>query len=96
MCEHPLPVTVLFDIPNIMNLTEAKLRQTYIIESLQVDEESVVASRLRQLGFVPGISLVCEAVAPLVKNPYLVKIRGINVALARHEAVLIKLNEAQP
>lgn len=83
----------LFDIPNGMTLAEVTPIRSYRILHLDVSEESVVATRLRQLGFVPGMQFVCEAVAPLIKNPYLVRIRGINVALSRHEAQMINIEE---
>lgn len=77
-----------------MTLTDIIPRETYQITELLVADEDVVATRLRQLGFIPGMMFTCEAVAPLIKNPYLVRIRGINVALARHEALLIKIEKA--
>jgi Fe2+ transport system protein FeoA len=35
------------------------------------------------------------AVAPLVKNPFLVRIRGLSIALAKHEAQQIQIEEAK-
>lgn len=76
-----------------MTLADAQPVRTYRILQLSVGDESALAVRLRQLGFVPGMNLTCEAVAPLLKNPYLIRIRGINVALSRHEAVLVAVEE---
>ena len=76
-----------------MTLADAQPVRTYRILQLAVGDESALAVRLRQLGFVPGMNLTCEAVAPLLKNPYLIRIRGINVALSRHEAVLVAVEE---
>ncbi len=76
-----------------MTLADITPVRSYRILHLDVDGESALATRLRQLGFVPDMRFVCEAVAPLIKNPYLVRIRGINVALARHEALLIQVEE---
>jgi len=76
-----------------MTLAEALIKQSYRVVHLKVDEESVIASRLRQLGFVPGVEVKCEAVAPILRNPYLIKVRGINVALARHEALMIGVEQ---
>jgi Fe2+ transport system protein FeoA len=88
-----LLLTELFGIPNGMTLADVTPIRSYRILALAVTEESVMATRLRQLGFVPGMKFVCEAVAPLIRNPYLVRIRGINVALSRHEALLINIEE---
>jgi len=77
-----------------MTLTEVIPRETYRITAILASEEDALATRLRQLGFVPGMEFICEAVAPLIRNPYLVRIRGINVALARHEALLVKIEKA--
>lgn len=79
-----------------MTLADISPIRYYRILALTATEESVMATRLRQLGFVPGMRFVCEAVAPLVKNPYLVRIRGINVALSRNEALLINIEEIGP
>ena len=76
-----------------MTLNEAILQQNYRILHLTVDEDSPVASRFRQLGFVPGMEIKCEAFAPLLKNPFLIRIRGINVALAKNEALMIGIEE---
>jgi Fe2+ transport system protein FeoA len=78
-----------------MTLAEITPIRSYRILQLNVSDESVVATRLRQLGFVPGMNFVCEAVAPLIKNPYLVRIRGMNVALSRHEALMIDIEETK-
>ena len=79
-----------------MTLADITPIRDYRILALAVTEETVIATRLRQLGFVPGMRFVCEAVAPLVKNPYLVRIRGINVALSKYEALLINIEEIGP
>jgi len=88
-----LLLKTLFGISNVMTLADVTPVRSYRILHLDVSDESVMATRLRQLGFVPGMHFVCEAVAPLIKNPYLIRIRGINVALSRHEALLIRIEE---
>jgi len=60
---------------------------------IHVDEESALAARLRQLGFVPGVDVVCEALAPLLKHPVLVRVRGVQVALSLSEARLVGVVE---
>ena len=89
-----LPSSTAFGIPNIMTLADVTPTNSYCIVELIADEDSVVASRLRQLGFVPGIEFECVAVAPLMKNPYLVRIRGLSIALAKHEAQQIQIKQA--
>lgn len=84
-----------FDISNDMTLSEIKPKSSYRILQISVDGESVVATRLRQLGFIPGEEFLCEAVAPLVKNPFLVRIRGLSIALARHEAEHIRIEQVK-
>jgi Fe2+ transport system protein FeoA len=79
-----------------MTLADVTPIRSYRILDLSVTEESVMATRLRQLGFVPGMKFECEAVAPLIRNPYLIRIRGINVALSRYEALLINIEEIHP
>jgi Fe2+ transport system protein FeoA len=76
-----------------MNLTSAVLYQRYLIRAVLSGEESPLTVRLRQLGFVEGMELVCEARAPILKNPLLVRIRGIQVALTAQEAVLLEIEE---
>ncbi len=76
-----------------MTLAEATPVRSYRIAHLSIGDDSALAVRLRQLGFVPGIQLTCEAVAPLLRNPFLFRIRGMSVALARHEAMLIHVEE---
>lgn len=77
----------------MMLLTDVIPSQSYRILHLAVAEDSVLGARLRQLGFVDGMEFDCQAVAPLVKSPYLVRIRGLSIALARHEAELIKVEK---
>lgn len=86
----------VFGISNRMTLADVTPIRSYRILDLSVTEESVMATRLRQLGFVPGMKFECEAVAPLIRNPYLIRIRGINVALSRYEALLINIEEIHP
>ena len=76
-----------------MTLVSAKINGTYRILNVDVDEDSPMATRFRQLGFVPEMELKCEALAPLLKNPLLVRVRGIQVALALSEAQMIHVEE---
>lgn len=76
-----------------MTLTNAQLNRSYRILQIQGAEDSAVAIRFRQLGFISGIELKCEALAPLLKYPMLVRIRGMQVALARTEAELVEIEE---
>ncbi len=76
-----------------MDLTFAVLHQRYLIRAVHSPEESPVTVRLRQLGFVEGIEIVCEARAPLLKNPLLVRIRGVQIALTAQEARLLEIVE---
>lgn len=76
-----------------MDLTFAVLNQRYLIRAVHSPEESPVTVRLRQLGFVEGIEIVCEARAPLLKNPLLVRIRGVQIALTAQEARLLEIVE---
>jgi Fe2+ transport system protein FeoA len=77
-----------------MTLTLARVQQRYRIVDIRTDEESALAARLRQLGFIPGVELTCEALAPLLKHPVLVRIRGVQVALSLSEARLVGVEEA--
>mgnify|MGYP003387459126 CR=1 FL=1 len=74
-----------------MTLTSAKVQTSYRILHVHVDDDSAMGARFRQLGFVPGITLSCEALAPLLKHPLLVRVRGMQVALSLHEAQLIQV-----
>lgn len=76
-----------------MTLVSAKINGNYRILNVEVDENSPMATRFRQLGFVPEMELRCEALAPLLKNPFLVRIRGMQVALALAEAQMIQVEE---
>jgi Fe2+ transport system protein FeoA len=77
-----------------MTLADAKPHLKYLIKSLSLVDESVVAIRLRQLGFIEGVELVCEAVAPLIKSPILVSLRGMRIVLTRQEAMIIEVEQA--
>lgn len=76
-----------------MTLDQAVLQKSYRISHLSIDEDSPVATRFRQLGFVPGMEVMCEAVAPILKNPFLIRIRDISVALAKSEAAMVGIEE---
>jgi Fe2+ transport system protein FeoA len=78
-----------------MDLTSARLHQRYLIRAVHSPDESPVSVRLRQLGFVEGMEVVCEARAPILKNPFLIRIRGIQVALTAQEARLLEIEEAR-
>lgn len=69
-----------------MTLAEATLQSRYRVLKVDVDGESALAARFRQLGFVPGVELSVETMAPLLKHPLLVLLRGTQVALAKTEA----------
>jgi Fe2+ transport system protein FeoA len=77
-----------------MTLAEASLHRRYRILNVDADPESPLGARFRQLGFVPGVELACEAMAPLLKHPLLVSVRGTQVALARAEAARVRVEEA--
>lgn len=76
-----------------MTLTSAAVKASYRIRAVNVDDESAMGARFRQLGFVPGITVSCEAIAPLLRHPLLVQVRGMQVALSLHEAALIEVED---
>ncbi len=76
-----------------MTLALAKPKQSFRILRLVVEEDSALGIRLRQLGFVEGVSCECLTVAPLVRSPFLILIRGMRVALTRDEAALVQVQE---
>jgi len=77
----------------VSTLASAQINNSYRIVQVHGEEDSAVAIRFRQLGFVAGMELRCEALAPLLKHPLLVKVRGMQVALALSEAQLIQVEE---
>jgi len=77
-----------------MTLALARVQRSYRIVDVHAEDESALAARLRQLGFVPGVELVCEALAPIFKHPVLVRLRGVQVALSLAEAQLVTVEEA--
>ena len=78
-----------------MTLATAQINRSYRILHVDGDEDSPVSIRFRQLGFVSGVELRCEALAPLLKHPLLVRLRGMQVALALSEARLVQVEEIQ-
>ena len=79
-----------------MTLASAQINHSYRIVQVLGEEDSPVAIRFRQLGFVPGMELHCEVLAPLLKHPLLVRLRGMQIALALSEAKLIHVEEITP
>jgi Fe2+ transport system protein FeoA len=82
-------------IPDFMNLDEAQIKQSYRILRIHLgpahENQELMQTRFQQLGFIPGVELKCLAIAPILKSPLLVEIRGIQVALDRHEAQCIEV-----
>ncbi len=76
-----------------MTLALAVPTRNYRIRLVQVEEQTPMAMRFRQLGFVEGMELRCEALAPLLRHPLLVRVRGTQVALALDEARRIHVEE---
>lgn len=76
-----------------MTLTAAKVHSSYRILRVHDESDSAVAIRFRQLGFVEGMELRCDALAPLLRHPLLVRVRGMQVALSLAEAALVEVQE---
>lgn len=77
-----------------MTLALARVQRRYRIVDIHAEDQSALAARLRQLGFIPGVELTCEVLAPILKHPVLVRIRGVQVALSLAEARLVGVEEA--
>lgn len=69
-----------------MLLSEAQVGYEGLIT--QLDGHQLVVSRLRELGFLPGMSLRVTGIAPF-GAPMIVSIRGTTVALRKQEAACI-------
>ena len=73
---------------SLSTLATLDLNQPALIRDLQGD--SVVVSRLREIGFVRGEEVVAVGRAPF-GEPILVEIRGAVIALRKGEAACVKL-----
>lgn len=77
-----------------MNLLESLPGKHYEIISLKLSEvEDAREIRLRQLGFVPMMKFFYKLRAPIIKNPILVEIRGMKIALSKDEASLVEVRQ---
>jgi Fe2+ transport system protein FeoA len=82
----------MFGIPNKMTLGSAVPSQNYqIIElnSENLDDPRLI--RLKQFGFIQGTKLQCVQLSPWLKNPILVEIRGMKIALTKAEGELVSV-----
>ncbi len=81
-----------------MSINEAPLGIPLIVRSFheeEVRELSDLESRLMHLGFFHGEEIRITHRAPLFREPFLVEVRGRQVALSREEAMLVSV-EVKP
>lgn len=82
----------MFDIPNLMNISQAPLFQSLQVTSFSSEETrdlSEIESRLMHLGFIYGEKIVIKKKAPFFQEPILVEVRGRMIALTNSEAALV-------
>ena len=79
---------VIMTLISLTTLASIDTEIPSIIQDLQGDP--VVVSRLREIGFVRGESVVVRGRAPF-GDPILVEIRGAVIALRKGEAACVKL-----
>lgn len=77
-----------------MTLAEAKIKEKYQILSLNLDQNSTLLKRAKQLGFLPGAIVECTKKAPITKDPLVIKIKNSCVAISKREASYIEVTKA--
>ena len=73
---------------SLTTLASIDLNKPALIRDLQGD--SVVVSRLREIGFVRGEEVIARGRAPF-GDPIMVELRGAIIALRKGEAACVKL-----
>jgi ferrous iron transport protein A len=73
---------------SLVSLASIDLNKPALIRDLQGD--SVIVSRLREIGFVRGEEVVARGRAPF-GDPIMVELRGAIIALRKGEAACVKL-----
>ena len=78
-----------------MNLADLNPGFQAKIQSVVSDgnENDLFASRLLELGFIPGSTVACLHKAPLTSNPKSFLIRGMHVALRNEEASKVLISD---
>ena len=75
-----------------MNLAQSKKNIVYKVEDIKSDSE-LIKSRLFQLGFTLGNTLILKRKAPIFGDPLLFEIGVSQIALTKEEASLIQVSE---
>ena len=76
--------------PPAQSLTLADLPQVLIAQVLEVEGDSDICERLRELGFTPGTEVRFERQAPF-GGPLILTLRGYQLALRPKEARRVKI-----
>ena len=74
---------------NIMPLRKLKVGQKATIASIGADGE--MGRRIRDMGLIPGVELVCMGRAPLY-DPVAMRLMGFTLTLRNNEADYIKVS----
>lgn len=76
-----------------MNLSEASKNNWYFIEKLSSQDEQF-NTRLMSLGLIPGEKILVKRFAPFFKDPILVQVDNIQLAVSKGEAGFIEISNA--
>lgn len=77
-----------------MNLSNAELNCHYKIDSIS-EENDDIRKRLYTHGFLPGERVLVKTKAPIFKDPILVQLQGMQIALTRFEAMQIFISSVE-
>jgi ferrous iron transport protein A len=79
----------------MIKLLDAPHHHPLQIKMIDTHTDDAVARRLLELGFIAGSVIEIRHGGPILNDPLAVLVRGMVVALRRHEAALVMV-EAKP
>jgi Fe2+ transport system protein FeoA len=82
----------------VITINEAPLNKNLVVRSFRPGEDrkfSEIESRLMLLGFLEGELVKIIKKAPVFKSPFLVEVRGRQIALSKDEAKMVKVEVSQ-